>query len=454
MALSKNIKREYQRSRTVLHKKFICNAPFANIYFNIHGDAAPCWLGFINPDSYPQKSIKEIWKGERFNTFRKNIKNLTLEDTCGTCLENLNNGNYVSVLAKAYDHLGKPRKYPKMMELELDNTCNLECIMCNGFLSSSIRRNRDKKPKLEIPYNDEFVNQLNEFIPHLQELRLNGGEPFLSKIALSILNNAVSMNRNLKIVIATNGTVVNDEVKRLLEKGNFHINISIDSLQKETYEAIRMNAVFEEMMDNFRYFLDYCRKKKTKLCVLTNPMKQNWREMGDFVRFCNTHNIPLWFNTIKHPKELSLWALPPEILQEIYDTLSKEVFKPTITARESYHNISVFENLVKTQIFNWLQQSKSQSEESCFLGDDYELSFFAALEKTIRAGCSSEDEFRQQYDTALNKIEHIISHMSSTGMQRNDFFRFAAQIPASTIYQELISKREEELIEVIERYTG
>jgi molybdenum cofactor biosynthesis enzyme MoaA len=452
MTLSRRIKREYKRSRKTLYKKNLCNAPFANMYFNIHGDAAPCWLGFINPDSYPKKSIKEIWEGKRFNEFRKNIKKLTLEDTCGTCLENLNNHNFVSVLAKAYDHLGKPAKYPKMMELELDNTCNLECIMCNGFLSSAIRKNRDKKSKLEIPYDDEFVNQLNEFLPHLQELRLNGGEPFLSKICKNILDNAVKLNPKLKIVIATNGTVLNNSIKELLEKGNFNINISIDSLQKETYETIRVNAVFEEVMENFQYFLDYCRKKKTKLCVLTNPMKQNWEEMGDFVRFCNKHNIPLWFNTIRQPQEHSLWALPTEKLQEIYNTLSKESFTPTLSSPESFHNVKIFNNLVNTQIYNWFQESKNRIEKPEKANSDEDSPFLEQLKDLIKKDSKSEQEYDEKFKLINDKLETVLAHLKEKQMSENDFYSFAANLPIKMVYSELLSKSSDELISLIDKY--
>ena len=37
-------------------------------------------------------------------------------------------------------------------------------------------------------------------------------------------------------------------LKDLLDKGNFHINISIDSLQKEVYEQIRVNANFDRVI--------------------------------------------------------------------------------------------------------------------------------------------------------------------------------------------------------------
>jgi MoaA/NifB/PqqE/SkfB family radical SAM enzyme len=48
-------------------------------------------------------------------------------------------------------------RYPSMLELELNNTCNLECVMCIGELSSSIRKNREKLPAIRSPYDEAFV---------------------------------------------------------------------------------------------------------------------------------------------------------------------------------------------------------------------------------------------------------------------------------------------------------
>ena len=57
------------------------------------------------------------------------------------------------------------------------------------------------------------------------------------------------LNPKLKINIATNGTVYNKQVRTILDKCNIHLNISIDSLDKENYESIRINGDFDELMD-------------------------------------------------------------------------------------------------------------------------------------------------------------------------------------------------------------
>ncbi|HQL70103.1 MAG TPA: radical SAM protein [Bacteroidales bacterium] len=452
MSLDKQVLKEYRRSRGLARKKYLCNAPFGNMYFNIHGDAAPCWLGFINPESYPERSIREIWDGARFNTFRNNIKKHRLEETCATCLHNLSNKNYVSVLARAYDHLRKPSKYPRMMELELDNTCNLECIMCHGFLSSSIRKNREHKPPLHIPYDDNFVDQLNEFIPHLQEIRINGGEPFLSPICRKIFENSARLNSGLKLVVATNGTVLNPAIEAMLEKGQFHINISIDSLVKETYETIRVHAVFEKTMANFEYFLKYCRRKGTKLCLMVNPMRENWREMPEFVLFCNKHNIPLWFNTIQQPEDHSLWALPAENLVEIYETLSANQLKPSVGIPESFHNARVFHNLVHTQIYNWLQESKINKQTIVGTQTNHEQLFYEQISRVIKRQISSETSQQDQMLLIESKIEELQQTGENPLLAKSDFFKLASQLPAEMVYQELSTKSVAELRLLIEKF--
>ena len=90
--------------------------------------------------------------------------------------------------------------------------------------------------------DDSFLKQMGEFIPHLTELRVNGGEPFAQKILLDLLDVVAEIKPGLKVTIATNGTVYNKRVQGILDKCNIHLNISIDSLILERYEEIRVNG--------------------------------------------------------------------------------------------------------------------------------------------------------------------------------------------------------------------
>lgn len=338
-----------------------CVAPFNNMYFTTEGRVAPCWLlvGYLEEWS-KDKSIKDIWKGEHFEKFRTNLVNGVFEDECRVCKQKIEADTWP--LALAYDGF-TVKEYPTLLELELNNQCNLECIMCEGRLSSGIRKNRDKLPPLPNIYDDTFVEQLKEFIPHLEELRFNGGEPFAQKIVYDICMLVAEINPTLRINIATNGTVYNKNVQTILEKCNIHLNISIDSLDKDNYESIRINGKFDELMANFHIFKEYCHTNHRGLSVMVNPMNNNWWEMPDFVKFTTDHCVHLWYNTIHHPEHLSLWKLPSTELTTIISTLTPivEELQPTEFINNVAHgNWDKLDHFVNKQLTNWVQKQQQR----------------------------------------------------------------------------------------------
>jgi len=325
-----------------------CNAPFNNMYINLLGKVSPCWKlpGFCDQWSR-DRSLMDIWTGEHFQKYRNALKQNLFLNRCGECKKEINEG--VWPLAKAYEKF-PVRDMPSLMEIELSNQCNLECIMCNGTLSSGIRKNRDKLPPLPQIFDDSFLEQMKEFIPHLVELRVNGGEPFAQKILLDLLDIVFEINPQLKVTIATNGTVYNKRVQSILDKCNIHLNISIDSLIPERYEQIRVNASFDVLMKNFEIFKEYCHTNNRNLSIMVNPMNNNWEEMIDFVYFTDKHNCNLWFNTILYPKHLSIKHLHKNEILNIHSKL-KEKFN---LLQKTIKNYDKIDHLINNQIAEWL----------------------------------------------------------------------------------------------------
>lgn len=328
-----------------------CNAPLNNMYFTVEGKVAPCWLQVGAIDNWSSdRSISDIWFGDNFNALRKSHSQNTYPGKCGLCKRQHDDG--VWPLAKAYSSFSV-KEYPTLIELELSNQCNLECIMCSGMLSSGIRKNRDKLPPLPQIYNNTFVDQLKEFIPHLEELRFNGGEPFAQKIVLDICDVVADINPGLKVNIATNGTVYNQRVQHIMNNCNLHINISIDSLNKKRYGEIRINGDLDIVLNNFHRFNNYCKLNNKSLSVMVNPMRNNWEEMIDFVHFCEKYKVNLWFNTIRYPENLAIWNLPTAELAVVHNTM-----KDHIKTIDKYMiNYDKYDHLVNKQIAGWLLDS-------------------------------------------------------------------------------------------------
>ena len=447
---------QYNASRERLNTSYICHAPFSNMYFNVHGDCAPCWLTFIDPDSYKEKSIREIWFGEKYETLRSRLRNYDLTFRCTVCLKNLQGGNYTSVLAKAYD-VNPVMKYPTMMELEIANTCNLECVMCIGELSSAIRKNREKLPPLKSPYDDAFVDQLEEFIPHLKELRFNGGEPFLINSVFKIFERVEKLNPKLKIVIATNGTVVNYKVKEWLSKLNIHINFSLDSLTPHIYETIRKNAHFDRVMENFSFFHQYTKVNNRTMCLMVNPMRNNWQEMPDFVRFVNKNDINIWFNTIHRPVEWSIWALPVPDLKRIHETLTDAIFeKNDRQGSLSSYNISIYDNLVNIQIRNWLREAidreERESKKSIVeLEADAQTFFEKSLIDFIYTNFNEgEEQKKYRAEKVIDKTNAIVYRIKERNNQI-EFYKIVRDVPADVFYKQIETRSINDLVDEFEK---
>ena len=352
--------REYQRGRTTPHKESVCNAPLTNLYFSVDGQASPCWLYFpMRPPKWgPNRSIVDIWHGPEFNKVRKALADGRFIGRCSECKHDIATGN--RPLAAAYDNQHPIGEWPTMLEMELSNLCNLECIMCHGRLSSKIRKNREHKPPLISPYDDTFVEQLEYFIPHLEEIRFNGGEPLLQSIVHKITDRIAAINPNLKVTIATNGTVLNDKVRRMLTNCNVSINLSLDSLVPERYEEIRVHSDFQRVMANFEEFNAYCSGNDRTLCVMVNPMRMNWMEMNDYVWWTAEHGTHLWFNTIRKPKDLALHSLPHKDLAYIHSTMSGKRLPdppPGSSGQAQRNNNGVYENWIH-QVATWRDEAK------------------------------------------------------------------------------------------------
>ena len=317
--LEKRIIKEYNKIRNNSKCEVLCNAPFASMRFTISGNIQVCCYNhLLLLGKYPDDKLIDAWNGENSKLLKNSILNNDLRLGCGYCSEIIKSKNYKSVGANNYDYLKKSNNsWPTMLDFELGNNCNLECVMCNGENSALIRQNRENEIPYCPPYDDEFINQLEPFIPHLTEVRFVGGEPFLIEINYKIWEKIIEINPACNIIVLTNGTILSERVKNILTIGNFNISVSSDGISSEIYEKIRVNADFSVFINNLRFFLDYSHSKNKPFCWNLCPQRLNWHEIPDIFSFCNNENINIILHTIFFPPHTSLWNLPKIELEKI-----------------------------------------------------------------------------------------------------------------------------------------
>lgn len=353
-----------------------CKAPWNNMYFNTRGDVSPCWRLVGHGPRYSKhlNTITDIWNNESslyngaklgFQNYRNALSNGEFLNKCKDCKADIDRG--IWPLAKAYDEFPINKSgYPSLLELEVSNKCNLECVMCHPDRSSGLAKKLGL-PLME-PYDDSFRQELKEYIPHLTQIRFNGGEPLLHDMFYDICEDISKLNPDCVIGLTTNGSVMNKNVKKVLKNNRVNPQISNDSLIHERYSKIRVNGKLDKWLENFEIFKKYAHEEETTLVINTNPMRNNWEEMPHFLDFVNENQVCLWFNTVLEPEHCAIWNLPSEELEHIYKTLSHELkirkenkpIRPETEKTLKYgidFNISVLENLVENEIKTWWEES-------------------------------------------------------------------------------------------------
>jgi len=358
--IARSIVLAYNRTREYKYWLRICHAPYKSLYFSFDGTVHSCCVNRqYKLGKYPENSLLDIWKGKQLKTLKRHINRRDLSLGCQECKYYLENKNYDDLRAKFYDFPETNRRFPVFMEFELSNVCNLECMMCGGNFSSLIRKNRENRPPLKMAYDDEFVDQLEHFLPHLKRAQFAGGEPFLINIYFRIWKRLIDLNPDCIIGVQSNGTVLNNRVKEILARGRFQLGFSIDSLKKEIYEKVRLNASFEETMRNLDWYASYGLSKNIHNHITVCPMRINWMEIPDLVRFCNEKQFYIRYNFVWQPEQYALWNLPHKTLSEIYNFLSESSFSGSGSVFDE--NIRYYGNFLK-QVDSWHRDALNKDQ--------------------------------------------------------------------------------------------
>ncbi|MFN8309517.1 MAG: radical SAM protein [Chitinophagales bacterium] len=316
----------YNRHRKLGPAPKICYAADSHMHFNTDGTVTACCIskdfswGKVN-----QQPLQKIWAGEPAKLMRSRLNRYEMNGSCALCKHQLLSGNFNAMQTRNYDRLfrHRARNYegPTSLTLEVSNQCNLECVMCNGDFSHLIREKREGRPPLTEHYGPAFIDELAPFLPYLEKINCLGGEPFLIKTYVDLWEKLLRVNRYCRIHVQTNGTVYNDRIRNLLETGQFNVGVSIDSLYAPVYEQIRVNAKLQTVLKHVGFFSELARKGKLQLSFNFCPLKRNWMELPEMVKFADANHASLFILNVMMPKYESIRSEGPEKIREIAATL-------------------------------------------------------------------------------------------------------------------------------------
>ncbi|MFQ6609984.1 MAG: radical SAM protein [Fidelibacterota bacterium] len=449
---------EYNQFRSIPDPELLCYAPFKSIRFAHNGYAlACCHNRYAVLGKYPEQSVDEIWFGEKAQKLRRYIKENDLSMGCQKCKRNIENRAFGSVDALKFDYAvdleNGEAEFPILMEFQIDNTCNLECIQCRGDNSSSIRKNRDHLPPYIEPYDDQFVDQLSEFLPYVKKIGFAGGEPLLGKINQKIWERCIELNPKARINVMTNGTTLNPRFKKFMDLGNFHISVSIDSMVKQSYEMIRLNSNLDQVMRNIEYYIRYSQRKDRHFSLHTCFMSQNWQDIPEILEYCNYNDLLLYFHIVYFPTDCSVYHLPQKNQKEILNHYLNLKFENS--SPNQSENIKRFDSLI-TLLKSWLKSEADVTGPKLTI-DNFDLleleDYKSIVTENIQRAVNSdhiltEDEKKYHLIKLVERLDVIFNGVEDEDLLKSALYNIS-KLPARTVLTELEIAPLDSLIEMV-----
>ena len=174
--------------------------------------------------------------------------------------------------------------FPPMVFVELTNMCNLKCIHCPYCIISEEKSYRPRHMDLDI--FKRIADEVSEYKGVIFRFVCDG-EPLMHPNFLEMVQYA--KHRKLyPVCFNTNGTLLGEKMSlEVLKCGVEVVEISLDAINKHTYEFIRRGANFEEVMFNVKRFIELRDRlnPKTKIMVSIIDQPEVKDEINEFIDY-------------------------------------------------------------------------------------------------------------------------------------------------------------------------
>lgn len=218
----------------------------------------------------------------------------------------------------SYNH--QKLRLPSRAAIEINNTCNLNCIMCNTKLSTRTPGNMN--PKIfELILKELSKIGINKVALHTV------GEPFIYK-NLEILFQIIRRH-NFKVNLSTNGQFpkkINEILKKFSDVINY-IRFSIDGAIPKTYEIIRRGGKYSKLIESLEVVRKFNRNLKDYKVKL---------RIDAVLSTTNINEIPLFF------KKYGRYCYPESINFNLINGLSPDT--------KHFYKVFPFPNLIRKAV--------------------------------------------------------------------------------------------------------
>ena len=259
-------------------------------------------------------------------------------------LENISNRLYhMKILKDSPFKLYKDEHQFELQKMDLRwrNTCNFACVYCDSLWSSVWAQFEGQGDKMSNHAMQETFEFVKDNLKNLKTIYMAGGEPFLIKENLKILDLILEEKPDLLLRLNTNLSILTPKIYEKLQKlKNVHWIVSAESTD-ERFHYIRWPGKYQTLINNLQKIQQL--PHKVSINMTWNILcAYNILDFIDEMLAKGIHPNQFIMNHVYEPIEQSVW----NVTKSMQNKILKEVHKRMITTNKEFFLYKVYEEMV------------------------------------------------------------------------------------------------------------
>ena len=168
------------------------------------------------------------------------------------------------------------------LRITLTNRCNVNCLYCHH---DGMVKSKDEMTADELYTICKIAKRIG-----VRKIRLSGGEPLLKNDIVEIVERIASLDFK-DISMTTNGILLEKYAQKLKDAGLDRVNVSLDTLNRETFEFITKKDYLEDAKRGILKAVEVGLYPVKINMVIMKDINQD--EIDDMFEFCKENNIVL-----------------------------------------------------------------------------------------------------------------------------------------------------------------
>jgi organic radical activating enzyme len=225
----------------LMQSEYFCMLPWIHLHAWPDGRAYPCCLGkAAHPvGNFKEKTMREIWNDEPMREMRRNMLADRPCRQCGDCYEqeaagfasmrnnsNKSFGQHINEINETRPDGSLPDMRLHYWDVRFSNICNLKCRSCGSIFSSRWYDDdiklwgKELRPRVSFAgrHEEDVWEQMQEHIPHLDQIYFAGGEPLIMEEHNRILKLLIEKgNTRVRLIYNTNLTELKFKKESVLD---------------------------------------------------------------------------------------------------------------------------------------------------------------------------------------------------------------------------------------------